>query len=372
VARPARRKKILLLASAPQNQQPLRLGVECREIEDRLRKTTLRWQFDLRSRWAVRPRDLQQALLEERPEIVHFSGHGSDCGELYLEDDYGNSRAVSTEALSQLFEILTRHIRFDCVVLNACYAEVQARAIARHVPYVIGMSTAITDESAIQYSVAFYGGLGEGMPVEDAHELARNALDLHGSEEHLIPVLLAGAPPLPPTDSDRLGRLSREEIAADVREYKAALDRGVGMGGAHFGLGHLYLQLRLYDLALKHFRQSVGLEPDFADGYYYVALTMLRGKRPKTLMIQEVRAIEAQLCAALQLDPRPAKYYFLLAAVRSDYYLTNGLTSPSPSSRELLAMAREKEYDFPEVERLLDSITLRDEALVSQIRRQSE
>lgn len=372
MAQAARRRKILLLTSSPDDQQRLRLGTECREIEDRLRRTTLRRMFDLHPRWAVRPRDLQQSLLEERPAIVHFSGHGSKAGELYLENEFGRSQAVSPEALSKLFEILSRHLRFDCVVLNACYSEIQARAIAQHVPYVVGMSTAIRDDAAIQYSVGFYGTLGEGMPIPDAHELACNSLELMSIPDNLIPVLLMGASPLPPTDPEKLGQLSREEIALAIREYKVALDNGVESGNAHFGLGLLYLQLRLHDLALTHFRKTVEHEPDFADGYYYVALTMLRGRRPKTLMIQEIRAIESQVGAALQLDPRPAKYYFLLAAVRYDYYLSNGLSSPLPLPRDLLAMASDKEYDSCEVQRLLDSITLRDEALVAQIRRQPE
>ena len=372
MAQPARRRKILLLASSPDDQQRLRLGIECREIEDRLRRTTLRRMFDFHSRWAVRARDLQQSLLEERPTIVHFSGHGAKAGALYLENEFGRSQAVSPEAISKLFEILSRQLHFDCVVLNACYSEIQARAIVQHVPYVVGMSTAISDDAAIEYSVSFYGALGEGMPIAVAHELACNSLELRGLPGNLIPILLVGSSPLPPIDPGKVEQLPREEIASAIQEYKVALDNGVESGSAHFGLGLLYLQLRLYDLALTHFRKAVELEPDFADGYYYVALTMLRGRRPKTLMIQEARAIESQVGAALQLDPRPAKYYFLLAAVRHDYYLSNGLASPLPSPRDLLEVARDKEYDSCEVQRLLNSIILRDEALVAQIRRQPE
>lgn len=371
MARPIGRKKILMLASNPGNQQSLRLEEEAREIHSCLRRATYRDRFDLRHRWAVRPRDLQQALFEERPAIVHFSGHGSKTGELYLQDQAGRSHPVSPAALSKLFEILSRHLRFDCVVLNACYSEIQAEAIARHVPYVVGMKTAIRDDAAIEYSVGFYGALGAGMPVETAHDSARNLLELQNVPGHLIPILVASSTPLPPTDPEELGRLSREEITSAIQEYKSALVNGVEDGGVYFGLGLLFLQLRLYDTALRNFQRTVDLEPDYADGYYYVALAMLRGRRPQTLMLQEIRAIESRVGAALQLDPRPAKYYFLLAAVRYDYYVCNGLSSPSPSHRELLGMAKDKEYDASEIQRLLDSMILRDEALVSQIRRPS-
>ena len=70
------------------------------------------------SRWAVRPDDLLQALLEVRPHVVHFSGHGSAAAELILLDDQGNPKPVSKEALVHLFRTLKDNVRV--VVLNAC------------------------------------------------------------------------------------------------------------------------------------------------------------------------------------------------------------------------------------------------------------
>ncbi len=60
--------------------------------------------------------------------------------------------------MAQLFELCSDHVH--CVVLNACYSEPQARAIVRHIDYVIGMKQAIGDESAIKFSVGFYDALG--------------------------------------------------------------------------------------------------------------------------------------------------------------------------------------------------------------------
>jgi hypothetical protein len=49
----------------------------------------------LEPRWAVRPDDLQEALLEHQPHIVHLGGHGSSPNELILEGDAGHPRSVS-------------------------------------------------------------------------------------------------------------------------------------------------------------------------------------------------------------------------------------------------------------------------------------
>ena len=59
---------------------------------------------------------------------------------------------VSTEALAGLFALFASSV--ECVVLNACYSAVQAEAIAEHIPHVIGMSQAISDQAAMEFAVA--------------------------------------------------------------------------------------------------------------------------------------------------------------------------------------------------------------------------
>lgn len=56
-------------------------------------------------------------------------------------------------------------------VLNACYSEAQAKAIARHIDYVIGMQQAIGDTAAIAFSAGFYQALGDGRNIEEAYKM---------------------------------------------------------------------------------------------------------------------------------------------------------------------------------------------------------
>ena len=137
--------QILFLAANPSDTDPLRLDIESRAIDHALRQAEFRDQFNIRQHWAVRVTDLQGHLLRYKPDIVHFTGHGSKSSEFVLEDNFGTSRLVSVRALSQLFSVLKDNIR--CVVLNACYSEPQALAIAEHIDCVIGMSRAIGDGS---------------------------------------------------------------------------------------------------------------------------------------------------------------------------------------------------------------------------------
>ena len=67
-------KTILVLAANPKGTSPLRLGEEVREIQDGLDRSRRRDRFRIEQRWAVRPKDIQRALLDCCPQIVHFSG----------------------------------------------------------------------------------------------------------------------------------------------------------------------------------------------------------------------------------------------------------------------------------------------------------
>jgi hypothetical protein len=181
-------KTILFLAANPKGTSQLRLDEEMREIDAGLQRAQRREQFVLQQRWALRPRDVQRALLDYHPEIAHFSGHGGGGAGLVLEDETGTPKLVDTEALAALFELFSD--RLECIILNACYSKVQAEAIARHVPYVIGMSQEIGDTAAIEFAVGFYDALGAGKSVEFAYKSGCVNIRMAGVAEYLTPVLI--------------------------------------------------------------------------------------------------------------------------------------------------------------------------------------
>ncbi len=181
--------KILFLAVNPSNTTRLRLDQEIRAIDEKLRQAEFRDKYEIEQQWAVRVSDLQGHLLHHKPNIVHFSGHGSSASEILLEDESGDSHPVSVKALSQLFSILKDDIR--CVVLNACYSEPQARAIAEHIEHVVGMSKAISDEAAISFAAVFYQALGYDKNYKTAYDLGCSQIALENLNEQDIPKFLA-------------------------------------------------------------------------------------------------------------------------------------------------------------------------------------
>jgi hypothetical protein len=181
--------KILFLAANPEDTAQLRLDKEVREIKQALLQTEFRDKFDFEQEPGVRASDLQSHLLHHKPDIVHFSGHGSKASEIILEDDFGGSHKVSEQALSKLFAVLKDNIR--CVVLNACYSALQAQAIAQHIDCVVGMSKAIGDEAAISFAVAFYRTLGYGKDVKTAFDSGCLQIHLENLNEQDTPKLLS-------------------------------------------------------------------------------------------------------------------------------------------------------------------------------------
>ena len=180
-------QKILILAANPKGITPLRLDEEVREIDAGLQRAKHRDQFVLEQKWAVRSRDIQRAMLDVNPQIVHFSGHGMGDEGLVFEDETCLAKLVNGEALAGLFDLFADQV--ECVVLNGCYSEVQAEAISQHVNYVIGMKKAIGDKSAIEFAVGFYDALGAGRSVEFAHKFGCAAIRLAGVPEQLTPIL---------------------------------------------------------------------------------------------------------------------------------------------------------------------------------------
>lgn len=164
----ASKTKILFLAASPSDEDQLRVAAESRKIESALRAAKFRDYFELHTKHAVTPETLTQAMLDVKPDIVHFSGHGSDKG-IVLEDEQGQSFFFPAAGLKRLFSLFKDDVK--CVLLNACYSEAQAEAISTHGIHVIGMNDSVNDEAATSFAEGFYQALGAGKPITFAFEM---------------------------------------------------------------------------------------------------------------------------------------------------------------------------------------------------------
>lgn len=163
--------RILYLSANPTGAEQLRLAAEVRDIKQTLRLGKQRDRFELAEQGAMRARDLTQALLDFAPRIVHLSGHGAEDGRFVAETEDGGHRMLSTAGIAALFAEVSDTV--ECVIVNACYSESLALALSEHISYVIGMRSWIGDQSAMDFSVAFYQALVAGRSIEPAFRIGR-------------------------------------------------------------------------------------------------------------------------------------------------------------------------------------------------------
>lgn len=221
-------KKILILTSNPQETTVLDIDIEMREIREALKRSEYRDRFSLEFRVAVRPKDLRRALLEVKPNIVHFSGHGTGSQGIVLENEGGEQHLVVTKTLTELFKIVNQgEHSIKCVILNACYSEIQAEEIFKHIDYVIGMNRAIPDKDAIAFSIGFYDALGAGKSIEVAYQLGCNAIDLavnpsSESSRKLVPENTSSTDSIIPILKKNI-KLGIQEIYIDPEEHTGSI-----------------------------------------------------------------------------------------------------------------------------------------------------
>ncbi|MFM7600357.1 MAG: CHAT domain-containing protein [Pseudanabaena sp.] len=203
------RVRILVVAANPLGSSPLKLDHEVKTIQEALRRSRKRDNFEVKYCLAATPSELRRALLDVEPHVLHFSGHGAgDRGLLFVSDESASaiyrseggevrSRAtnsneikfVPAKPLANLLQLCADHL--ECVVLNACYSDVQGDAISANIPFTIGMRDLVEDNVAIKFSQGFYDAIGAGKGYESAFKWGKVAIefDLANNEASQILIL---------------------------------------------------------------------------------------------------------------------------------------------------------------------------------------
>jgi hypothetical protein len=143
------------MSASPLDEAPLRVDEEPRAICEKMPEGDLNSRFDARVETATRVEDFDGHLLRHRPDIVHFSGHGSASGGLCLEDPSARTHLVAPEALSDVFEAQAQVHPVRVVVFNNCFSEAQARAVVPWVDCAVGMTAEVGDDIAIAFAYGF-------------------------------------------------------------------------------------------------------------------------------------------------------------------------------------------------------------------------
>jgi len=174
--------KILFISATPTSAQQLNVARESR-FKDLFRYFDKEDIFELKEEHGVNANQFFNFLIDEKPHILHYGGHGEVEG-IVLEG--GNLEA---DILKNLLKISNQT---QCVVLNACYSVTIAKKVAESVPYVIGTQGTINDKTAIAFAMGFYIGIVAGYTIEAAFQFGLLKIQQEKLPNADIPILVKG------------------------------------------------------------------------------------------------------------------------------------------------------------------------------------
>ena len=160
---------------------------EYHAIQEALRASEHRDSISLGPPILAATRERLAQAYRHRPKIVHFAGHGNERSLSIIEDHYLLATEIALSA--EEFIAVLKTVKEDVIlcVLNACESEGFAcdLADAGVVGYAVGWPSKVSDSTAITFSRALYGALGDGQTMCDAFDIAKSAC-----APHAVPVLV--------------------------------------------------------------------------------------------------------------------------------------------------------------------------------------
>ena len=279
---------------------------------------------------------LREQLRSKHYHVLHFIGHGSfdaeaGAGTLLFETSTRKPHRVSGNLLAEALKG-SRELRL--VFLNACETGLlawrpgqdpllgtAAALVRRGVPAVVANQFPISDSAARMFSEAVYRSLARGSSLEAAVGDGRFAIHQEDTRswEWITPTLftaLSGADVFKPLVRRPEKRTpSPEEALSQV--------------------GHL-LANESYEAAREKIESARAAGAESADLHYYLALALLRGRRPRSLKLEDIRPIVANASRSLSLPDCAAHHHFFLAFLYKDFYLGNYLVPPEPGYEAIL------------------------------------
>src|ERR687898_1329120 len=170
------------MAAAPDDKIYVNVVKEGTEIQQTL--DAQRDKFEVINRLGITKNHFLDDLERYKPNILHFSGHGTEYSSLVFQD----GDELSPAQLEKTFQSLP--FKISVVFLNACYSKHQARSISKYVDYIIGMKKAVSDEAAIIFSSKFYKSLLKNINYKEAYSDAITYLSYYLESESSIPKLI--------------------------------------------------------------------------------------------------------------------------------------------------------------------------------------
>ncbi|MGC1396185.1 MAG: tetratricopeptide repeat-containing serine protease family protein [Coleofasciculaceae cyanobacterium] len=191
-------KSILMLSANPKNPKTERRKKEIEKITNALGRATLKRRekhknptlFDEpHDKLDIKADKLDEELSAIKPWIIQISGSANGIEGLTRESDSGRATSKTPEkSIADLFEFHAKSVQ--CIILNGCYSDVQAREIVQYIDFVIGINQDLEESKVLKFLDDFYFYIGSERTIIDSYQRSCHHLNGTGIQNKLMPILL--------------------------------------------------------------------------------------------------------------------------------------------------------------------------------------
>lgn len=186
--------RVAFLMASPTGAGAINVGMDFREAQKAVLASNGRDKLELKAFPAADVNALLDALNEYAPDVIQFSGHGSE-NSLLLD----GSEVTASGGLELDFEVAREMLSATanppkCLVLTACKTARNASTMLGTIPVIVAMSGNISDFSATLFCRRFYAAIASGQTIEAAFRQSKTVLKAEGVADADFPVLLTQKP----------------------------------------------------------------------------------------------------------------------------------------------------------------------------------
>jgi tetratricopeptide (TPR) repeat protein len=142
------------------------------------------------------------------------------------------------------------------------------------------------------------------------------------------------------------------DINKQANAYRKAMAQNPDDQGLNASIAFCYFKLKLYDKAIPHFEKAIEDNFDNSETYFYLAISLLKGKKAFLTPRPVIDKIEEYLDAAMMIEPKGIYYYFK-AYIRYDHHFRKSYNM-SPNYKQLLMQAQQAGLSQTDVRELYE------------------
>ncbi len=141
------------------------------------------------------------------------------------------------------------------------------------------------------------------------------------------------------TTFNSVSGMSPLDLNKQANSYRKALANNPNDTTLNTSIAFCYFKLKLYDKAIPCFEKAIEDNFDNSETYFYLAVSLLKGKKAFLTPRPIIDKIEEYIQAALMIEPKGIYYYFW-AYIRYDHHARKAYRA-NPDYKQLLAEAKQ-------------------------------